>query len=291
MRGIMRQVGFTGSLQDFFAFVRTDQQFYYPDSEAGRAQYLEDNKAILARALAKQGQFFGVQPKSDVVVQPVEKWREKSAAKAFYQNPPQDGSRPGVFYINLYDMKAAPKYQAAAILFHEATPGHHVETAVAHELTGIPSFRKFGGEAAFSEGWGLYAEGLADEMGLYEGPYEAFGRLTMSLMRAVRLVVDTGLHAKHWTRQQALDYANANMPSSDYDNRREIERYIVLPGQATAYYIGKMKILELRERAQAALGPRFDIRAFHDAALKSGPLPLPMLEESIEAWIASQRAA
>jgi uncharacterized protein (DUF885 family) len=250
MEAVKAQTGFTGSLKDFFAYIRTDQKFYYPDSLAGRDRYVADAKTLLAQAQAKQDQFLTTPPKAAVEVRPVEKWREKSAAKAFYQNATEDGSRPGIFYINLYDMGAAPNYQLPAILFHEAVPGHHVETMVAYELKGLPRFRKYASFAAFSEGWGLYSEQLADELGLYPDAYAQFGRLSMALMRATRLVVDTGLHAKRWTREQAIAYLDENMPSSHYDNQREIERYIVMPGQATSYYVGMMKILELRTPRQ-----------------------------------------
>jgi uncharacterized protein (DUF885 family) len=289
MKAIMAQTGFTGSLQDFFAYVRSDPKFYYPDTAEGRARYVDDAKAMLAEVQAREGEFLGVKPKASVEVRPVEAWREKSAAKAFYSNASEDGTRPGIFYINLYDMKAAPKYQLPVILYHEAVPGHHVETMVAYELKGLPKFRKFASIAAFSEGWGLYCERLADELGLYKDPYAAFGRLTMQAMRACRLVVDTGIHAKRWTREQAIAFMDANMPATHYDNQREVERYIVYPGQATSYYVGMLKILELRTRAKAALGARFDIRAFHDAVLGDGPVPLPILEENIDAWIKARK--
>ena len=188
------------------------------------------------------------------------------------------------------DMGAAPKYQLRVELYHEAVPGHHVETMVAYELKGLPKFRKFASIAAFSEGWGLYSEQLAHELGLYKDPYAEFGRLSLQMMRACRLVVDTGIHAKHWTREKAIAYLDANMPASHYDNQREVERYIVLPGQATSYYVGMMKIMELRARAKTALGARFDIRAFHDAVLGNGPVSLPILEENIDAWISERRA-
>ncbi len=291
MRKVMKQVGFSGSLQDFFAHVRTGPQFYYPSSPEGRAQYLADAQRVLAKALAKQGEVFNIQPKAQVEVRAVEAWREKSAAKAFYQNPSEDGTRPGIFYVNLYDMGAQPRFQLPVVLFHEASPGHHVETAVAYELKGLPRFRKFGGVGAFSEGWGLYSELLAMEMGLYDTPYDEFGRLSLSVMRAARLVVDTGLHAKRWSREQALAYFDQSMPASRYDNQREIDRYVILPGQATSYYVGMVKILELRDRARLALGTRFDLRAFHDAVLGDGPLPLPLLDEAIDAWIAERKAA
>lgn len=288
MRGIAARVGFQRCLQDFFAHMRDDAGFYYPDTPTGRAQYLGDARALLNEVRGRQSEVLGLVPRADVEVRPVEAWREKSAAKAFYQNPSQDGSRPGIFFINLYDMRAAPRYQLPAVLYHETIPGHHVETAVAYELPALPRFRKFAGVAAFSEGWGLYSERLAHEMGLYRDPYQDFGRLSLELMRATRLVVDTGLHEKRWTRQQAVDYLDRNMPGSHYDNQREVDRYIVLPGQATAYTVGMLKIVALRERAQRALGPRFDRKAFHDVVLGSGPLPLPILEENVDAWIRSR---
>jgi uncharacterized protein (DUF885 family) len=287
MRAIMARTGFTGSLQDFFEFMRTDRRFYHPDTAEGRAAYLAEANALLAEIRARQGELFGRLPTKEVEVRAVEAWRERSAPKASYTNPPQDGSRPGIFYVNLADMGAQPRYQLAAILYHEAIPGHHVETVVAHELTDLPRFRRFAGVAAFSEGWGLYSELLPREMGLYADPWSDFGRLSMGLMRACRLVVDTGIHAMRWTRAQATAYLDTNMPSSHTDNVREIDRYIVLPGQACAYYIGMQKILELRTRARQRLGSRFDLRAFHDRVLGSGPLPLPMLEEQIDAWIAA----
>lgn len=289
MRTIMQRVGYSGSLQSFFQHVRDNPKLYYPDTAEGRAQYVADAQRLLDEVRARQSEVLGLIPKADVIVRPVETWREKSAAKAFYQGPPQDNSRPGIFYINLYDMKAAPRYQLPVVLYHEAIPGHHVETAVAYELPDVPRFRKFASFSAFSEGWGLYSERLAKEMGLYADPYDDFGRLSLGLMRAVRLVVDTGLHEKRWTRGQAIDYFDRNTPGSHYDNQREVERYIVMPGQATSYAVGMLKIVELRERAKAALGARFDLKAFHDVALGSGPLPLTILEENVDAWISARK--
>jgi len=291
MRAIMRRTGFDGDLQAFFAFMRTDPRFYHPDSDAGRAAYLAEANALLDEIRARQGELFGHLPKAPVEVRAIEAWREKSAPKAHYRNPPQDGSAPGIFYINLADMQAQPRYQLAATLYHEAVPGHHIETCIAHEMEGIPKFRRFASIAAFSEGWGLYSELLPREMGLYADPYSDFGRLSLSLMRACRLVVDTGIHAMRWTREQAVAWLDANMPSSHYDNQREIDRYIVLPGQATAYYIGMQTIVALRARAREKLGDRFDLRRFHDVALGAGPLPLPLLEERIDNWIADGGAA
>jgi uncharacterized protein (DUF885 family) len=291
MRAIMQKAGFRGTLQEFFEHVRNDPRLYYPDTQEGRAQYLADAKRLLEEVRGRQHEVFGLTPKSDVVVRAVEPWREKSAAKAFYQGPSQDGTRPGIFFVNLYDMRAAPRYQLPVVLYHEAIPGHHNETAVAYELPDLPRFRKFASFAAFSEGWGLYSELLTKEMGLYRDPYDDFGRLALGLMRAARLVVDTGLHDKRWTREAAIAYFDHNTPGSHYDNQREVERYIVLPGQATSYAVGMLKIVELRERARAELGSRFELRAFHDVVLGSGPLPLPMLEANVEAWVRERRGS
>jgi uncharacterized protein (DUF885 family)/imidazolonepropionase-like amidohydrolase len=289
MRTIMQKVAFRGTLQEFFEHVRNEPRLYYADSKEGRAQYLADAQRLLEEVRGRQHEVFGLTPKSDVVVRAVEPWREKSAAKAFYQGPSQDGTRPGIFFVNLFDMRAAPRYQLPVILYHEAIPGHHLETAVAYELQNLPRFRKFASVAAFSEGWGLYTELLAKEMGLYRDPYDDFGRLALGLMRAARLVVDTGLHDKRWTREQAIEYFDHNTPGSHYDNQREVERYIVLPGQATSYAVGMLKIVELRERARTQLGTRFDLRRFHDVVLGSGPLPLPILEANVDAWIRERR--
>ncbi|WP_262690548.1 DUF885 domain-containing protein [Kordiimonas aestuarii] len=281
MRDIAQAVGFEGNLSSFFDHMRTSPAFYYPDTADGRAAYMARTDELLAGIKAREHEIFGRLPRAEVVARAIPAWREKSAPKAHYSGPPMDFSRPGIFYVNLYDMKAQPAYQLPVLLYHEAIPGHHIETALAYELPALPMFRKYASIAAFSEGWSLYSEELAKEMGLYPSPYDDFGRLSMALMRAVRLVVDTGIHAKGWSREEAITYMDANMPSSHYDNQREVERYIVLPGQATSYYIGMLKILELRDEARATMGTRFDLRAFHDAVLGSGPLPLPMLEEEI----------
>lgn len=290
MRAIAAAVGFDGDLRGFFDHMRSDPRFYYPDTDEGRAAYLARAEQLLAEIRDRQDELLTVRPKAGVVVRPVEAWRAASAPKAFYQSPPTEGDAPGVFYINLYDMGAQPRYQLPVTLYHEAIPGHHVETVVAYELEDLPSFRKFASIAAFSEGWGLYAERLPREMGLYQDPYDDFGRLSLALMRSARLVVDTGLHALRWTREEAVAWLDANTPASTYDNRREVDRYIVLPGQAVSYYVGMMKILDLREQARARLGDRFDLAAFHDRVLGQGPLPLPFLEEQIEQWIETEAA-
>ena len=212
----------------------------------------------------------------------VEAFREKSAGKAFYQRPADDGSRPGTFYANLYDMKKMPLYQSAALAYHEGMPGHHMQRAIQNEFENVPDFQRHSRFTAYTEGWGLYSEYLPKEMGFYQDPYEDFGRLAMELWRACRLVVDTGLHYKRWTREEAIQYQLDNTPNAESDTVSAIERYINSPGQATAYLIGKIKILELREQARAELGDSFDIRGFHDEVLKDGPVPLTILEEKID---------
>lgn len=289
MMDLKNRLGFSGPLSAFFEYIRKDPKSYYADSAAGRAAYVADAKSLLAGVLARENEFLGVKPKADIVVRPVEAWREASAAKAFYSSPPADGSQPGIFYINLFDMKAAPKYELAVELYHEGVPGHHIETEIGQEIPGLPRFRRFASIAAYSEGWALYAEGLADELGLYRDGYDEFGRLSLSMMRAARLVVDTGIHAMKWSREQAIAYFDENMPGTHYDNAREIDRYIVLPGQANAYEVGKNEILKLRAEAKAALGSRFVLRDFHDTVVDSGPLPLPILDENVRAWIARTR--
>ncbi|AFU98828.1 DUF885 domain-containing protein [Simiduia agarivorans] len=286
MKAIMKQVKFEGSLQDFFVFMREDDQFYYPNTEAGKQRYLDEATAMIDNMKGRLDELFITKPKADLIVKAVEPFREKSAGKAFYQRPAPNGSRPGIYYANLYDMKSMPTYQMEALAYHEGIPGHHMQLAIATELTGVPKFRKFGHYTAYSEGWGLYTEYLPKEMGLYEDPYSDFGRLAMELWRAARLVVDTGLHYKKWTREQAIDYLVTNTPNPEADCVKAIERYIVMPSQATAYKIGMIKILELREKAKAEMGDRFDIRQYHDLVLTSGPVPLTVLEERVNQWIA-----
>lgn len=291
MRQIMAKVGYDGSLGEFFEFMRDHPRFYYPATDEGRARYLAEATALIETMEANLDQVFAVKPKAELVVKRVEEFREKSAGKAFYQRPAADGSRPGVYYANLYDMGDMPIYQMEALAYHEGVPGHHMQIAIAQELEGVPEFRRFGGFTVYSEGWGLYSEYLPKEMGFYQDPYSDFGRLAMELWRAARLVVDTGLHDKRWTREEAIDYLVVNTPNAENDARKAIERYIVMPGQATAYTIGMIKILDLRARAMVELGEDFDIRAFHDVVLKDGAVPLSMLEEQVDAWIAAQRDA
>ncbi|MEX1993069.1 MAG: DUF885 domain-containing protein [Steroidobacteraceae bacterium] len=285
MRKVMKQVGFEGDLPAFFEFMRTDPRFYYEDTDAGRAAWHVDANRYIDAMRAKLPELFITLPKSEVVVKAVEPFREKSAGKAFYQRPSMDGTRPGVFYGNLYQMKEMPKYELEALVYHEAIPGHHMQIAIATEETSLPQFRRLGGYTAYSEGWGLYSERLGKELGFYSDPWSEFGRLALELHRAVRLVVDTGLHAKRWTREQTIRYHVDNSPTGEDAAIRATERYILNPGQATAYMIGMLKIVELRERAAAALGERFDIREFHDFVLRTGAVPLNVLESEVQRWV------
>lgn len=284
MRKIMADVGFEGSLQDFFQHLRTSDEFYYDTREA----YLADVDSKLAAMTAKLPEFFNTLPKAPLVVKPVEAFREKSAGKAFYNSPAPDGSRPGTYYVNLYNLRSMSKNELEALVYHEGLPGHHLQRTIQTELGDLPPFRRFGGWTAYTEGWGLYSEELGKDMGFYQDPYSDFGRLGMELWRACRLVVDTGIHDKRWSREEAIQYLTDNTPNPEGDIRKAIERYIVYPGQATAYMIGKLKILELRERAQEALGDKFTMGDFHDAVLQSGPVPLDILEERVDSWIAER---
>lgn len=290
MKSIKQQVGFEGSLSDFFVFMREDPRFYYPTTDEGREQYLAEATALIEIMRERLPEQFGVLPKAELIVKRVEPFREQSAGKAFYQGPPPDGSRPGIYYANLYNMADMPKYQMEALAYHEGVPGHHMQRAISVELDGIPEFQKYASFTAYTEGWGLYTEQLPKEMGFYEDPYSDFGRLAMELWRACRLVVDTGIHSKRWTREEAIDYLVENTPNSFGDSTKAIERYIAMPGQATAYLIGKLKIVELREKAREAMGERFDIRQFHDEVLKDGPVPLSVLEQKIDAMIKAASA-
>jgi uncharacterized protein (DUF885 family) len=289
MRGIMKQVDFKGSLQDFFAFVRTDPNNFYADSAAGREAFLADARAETAEIFKVAPQFFKRLPKAELEVRRVEKWRENSTSIAFYNTPSMDGSRPGIYYANLADMTGVQKYVFKAITFHEGVPGHHFQLALAQELEGLPKFRKFGGGNAFVEGWALYAEKLAKEMGFYTDPMHDFGRLQDEIWRSVRLVTDTGIHAKKWSRQQAMDYFTKNTPLSKQDIETEVERYFVNPGQALGYKMGMTKILELRDKAQAALEDKFDIRDFHEVVIGAGAMPLPILAQQVERYITSAK--
>jgi uncharacterized protein (DUF885 family) len=285
MRTIIKRVGSKKSLQEFFEFMKTDKRFYYPDSQKGRKQYIKDTNRIVADMKKALPQMFKTFPKAELIVKPVEKYREKSAGLAFYQGPSMFGDRPGIYYVNMYKMDSVSNYQMEALAYHEAIPGHHMQNAIQTELTELPKFRRTAHFTAYGEGWGLYSEYLPKEYGFYQDPYSDFGRLAMELWRACRLVVDTGLHYKKWSREEAIKYLRDNSPNSDTEVRKAIERYIVMPGQATAYKIGMMKILELRENAKTKLGNKFDIRDFHDVILRNGSIPLDILEDQVARYI------
>ncbi|WP_010231111.1 DUF885 domain-containing protein [Gillisia marina] len=289
MEEIMKATGFKGSLQDFFEFMRTDKQFYYANTPEGKKRYLAEATGLINKMKGKLDDLFITKPEADIVVKAVEAFREKSAGKAFYQAPAIDGSRPGTYYANLYDMEAMPIYQMEALAFHEGIPGHHMQIAIAQELDSIPMFRKFSFYTAYVEGWGLYSELVPKEIGFYKDPYSDFGRLAMELWRSCRLVVDTGIHAKKWTREEGIAYYKDNTPNAESDCVKMVERHIVMPGQATAYKIGMNKIVELREEAKVQLGDDFDIREFHDVVLTNGAVPLNILEEMIQEWVQSKK--
>lgn len=289
MEDVMAQTGFEGTLQEFFVMLREtrdDERFYYPNTDEGRQGYLDDATAAIENIKSVLPDYFATLPQADLVVRRVESFRERDGGAQHYYSGTPDGSRPGIYYAHLSDMTAMPKSELEVIAYHEGLPGHHMQISIAQELQDLPRFRTQAGFTAYSEGWGLYSEYLANEMpGTYEDPYSQFGRLTSEMWRAIRLVVDTGLHAKGWTEQEAVDYfaENSSVPLAAI--RSEIRRYIVMPGQATSYKIGMNKILELREHARNALGDDFDIRGFHDAVLLGGAMPLHLLERRVQQWI------
>jgi uncharacterized protein (DUF885 family) len=285
MRAIIDEVGFEGDLQDFFAHINNTPEFYFSTPE----EMIAAHEALRAKADAAAPALFRRIPRSGYEIRPVEAFRERSAAKGSYQSPAADGSRPGVFYVNTYKPETRPRWDTEALFLHEAVPGHHFQRASNLELEDIPAFRRHGGVTAFAEGWGLYSESIpvGRALGFYEDPYQRFGELNAELWRAIRLVVDTGLHAKGWTRQEVLDYMFANSATMETRAAAEAERFMAIPGQALAYKIGQLKIAGLRARAEQALGERFDIRDFHEQVLDQGDLPLDLLEARIDAWIAA----
>ncbi len=280
----------SGGFEPAIQAMADDPAFYYSDSPEGRQQILDDYKAIIDEIAVGLDQAFDITPTAGVDVRRIPEFREKTAPGAYYQGPAMDGSRPGVFYANLYDIKATPKYSMRTLAYHEAIPGHHFQIAIQQEQKDLPLFRRFAPFIAYSEGWALYAEQVAWEQGFQTDPYDNIGRLQAELFRAVRLVVDTGIHAKRWSREQAIDYMLANTGMTESDVIAEIERYFVLPGQACAYKVGMMKILDLREKAQRELGDEFDLRQFHNVVLTNGAVPLTILEELIDEWIALRKA-
>ena len=287
MRKVIKELRFRGDLKKFFHFLDTDKRFEF-ESEAELLAYYE---GLRGKLMAGAPKLFSTMPKAGFEIRPVEAFRAKSAAGGSYMIPSEDGTRPGIFYVNTYDLPSRKTWDAEDLFLHEAIPGHHFQLALQQELTGIPKFRRFGGSTAFIEGWGLYAESLGKELGVYQNPYDYFGYLQNELWRAIRLVVDTGLHAKGWSRQQVISYMLANSAQSETQAVSEAERYMAIPGQALAYKMGELKIKELRKRAETALGERFDIRAFHTEVLKDGSVPLDVLDAKIERWIASQKTA
>ena len=291
MREIMKQVKYKNdSLQDFFQYMRTDPKFKYGNDDNGRAKVLAESNSYLDTIKYKYlDKLFLHKPKAPLVVMAVEKFRERSSAGAFYEDPAEDGSRPGRFYCNLFNVNDQPRYQMEALCYHEGIPGHHMQIALAQELESVPKFRRHGGNTAYIEGWALYSERIPKEVGLYQDPYSDFGRLSMEIFRAARLVVDAGIHYKHWSREQAIDYFIHNTANAENDCKHEIERYFLWPGQATGYKIGMLKILELRAKAQKELGDKFDIRQFHDVVLMNGAVPLTVLEELTDKWIAKTK--
>ncbi|MDQ2877907.1 MAG: DUF885 domain-containing protein [Pseudomonadota bacterium] len=285
MQAVMKRIGYAGSLQDLFASLRVDPKFKYPNTDAGRQRYLADGRAAIAQTMAAAPRFFRRLPKAALEVRAVEAWRQETAPVAFYNPPAPDGSRPGIFYVNLADMTQVQKTQVEAIAHHEGAPGHHFQIARAQELTGVPKFRRFGYYGAYTEGWGLYSERLAGEMGAYTDPFSEIGMLSLQVWRACRLVLDTGLHAKRWSREKAVDYFTQNAPLSQRDIAKEVDRYINDPGQATSYMVGQQRISGLRHKAEGALGERFDLPDFHEVVLANGALPLGILTEQVDAWV------
>lgn len=278
--------GFTSSIEN----MAVSPKFYYSDSSEGRAQILDDYKTMLVDVEKQMSSHFYDIPEAKLDVQRIPEFKEKTSPGAYYQSPAMDGSRPGVFYANLYDIKATPRYSMKTLAYHEGTPGHHYQLSIQQELEDMPFFRKMVPFTAYAEGWALYAERVAYEMGMLPDPYDNIGRLQAELFRAVRLVVDTGIHAQRWSREKAIDYMLANTGMTESDVVAEIERYFVMPGQATAYKVGMTKILELRAKAEQALGDKYDVRDFHRAVLNNGSVPLNILEKLVDQYIAEKQA-
>ncbi|MCT8985984.1 DUF885 domain-containing protein [Shewanella phaeophyticola] len=286
MDKVREQVGFKGDLTAFFASLSSEPQYFFTDKQ----DLIDGYMTIKDKINAVLPQYFDVMPKADYIVKPVEAFREKSAAGASYESPAVDGSRPGIFYINTYNLKAQPKWGMTTLSLHEAAPGHHFQIAIKQELTDVPEFQRFQGYTAFEEGWALYAEYLGIEMGVFNDPYQYFGKLSDEMLRAMRLVVDTGLHAKGWSREQAIQYMKDNSPMAESDIVAEVERYMAIPGQALSYKVSQLTILRLRADAEKALGDKFDLKGFHDQLLTTGSLPMAVMEDKIADWIKTELA-
>jgi len=284
MRGIMEEVGFIGSLEEFFTYLRTDKKFYFDTPEALFEAYLAISKRIDPELV----HLFGKLPRMPYGLKKIPDAVAPDTTTAYYTRPAADGSRAGYYYVNLYKPETRPKWEMEVLSVHEAVPGHHLQISLQQELEGLPNFRRYGGFTAFTEGWGLYSERLGYDLGMYKDPYSRFGQLTYDMWRAIRLVVDTGMHYQGWSRQEAIDYFLQNAPKSELDITNEIDRYIDNPGQALAYKLGQLKLLELRDRASHALGEKFDVRAYHDEVLSHGSVPLSVLEKIVDDWIAAQ---
>jgi uncharacterized protein (DUF885 family) len=292
MELIKAEVEFEGTLLEFFEFIKNKEDLYYPNTDEGREAYLTANIKIKEDMEARLDDLFITKPKAELEVRRVEPYREESAGTAFYNSPAPDGSRPGIYYANLHDMSQMPKYEMEALTYHEAIPGHHMQLSIAQEIENLPLYRTRDAHyTSYVEGWGLYSEFVPKEMGFYEDPYSDFGRLSMELFRSVRLVVDVGIHVKKWTREEGIQFYLDHTPSPEGECISMVERHIVMPSQATAYKIGQLKILSLREKAKEALGELFDIREFHEVVLINGSVPLDILEELVDAWIVEKKAA
>ena len=286
MRQIMETVGFEGSLQDFFEHLRTSDEFYYEDSDEGRERYLTESAAMIDQISDVAPEYFGQLPRAELEVRAVEEYRITTATGAFYEQGSLDGTRPGAYYVNLANMRDNPTYLMESLAYHEGAPGHHFQSSLAQELENAPMFQRLQWYSAYGEGWALYAENLGKDMGFFTDPYQDFGRLSYEVFRAARLVVDTGIHHLQWTEQEAADYMLATTPMPEGDIANEVRRYMVWPGQAVSYKVGMLTILDLRQRAMDQLGDEFSYGEFHDIVLTNGSIPLTLLEELVDAWIA-----